>query len=166
MMWQPNHLSREQLTERRREGARLLRQGRLSQAEIARQLGASRMAVCKWAKQLKSAGLRGLAARPTPGRPPQLTLAQWRQVLRLLKRGARRAGFESERWTLPRIQRVVHQEFGVRYSQSYLSRRLRALGWSRQQPVARALERDDALVTAWLKRDWPRIKKKHDGVVL
>ncbi|HEU4647434.1 MAG TPA: helix-turn-helix domain-containing protein [Gemmatimonadales bacterium] len=38
-------------------------------------------------------------------------------------------------------------------------RRLLHRGWSPQRPVPRAKEREEALVEAWLRRDWPRIKK-------
>ncbi|WP_460494755.1 IS630 family transposase [Dactylosporangium cerinum] len=33
------------------------------------------------------------------------------------------------------------------------------LGWTRQRPARRAVERDDAAIEAWVKRDWPRIKR-------
>jgi transposase len=102
MAWLPN-LSKQQLEERRREAARLLRQGQLSQAEIAQELGVSRTAVCQWAKQLEQQGLRGLAARAVSGRPAQMSRADWRRLLTMLKRGAKRAGFPTERWTLIRI---------------------------------------------------------------
>lgn len=160
MTWLPK-LSREQLATRRREAARLLRQAQFSPAEIARELKVSRAAVSQWAKQLTRHGVRGLALHLSPGRTAQLSTAQWQQLLRLLKRGALRAGFETDRWTLARMQRVVKREFGVEHSQSWLQRRLHQLGWSPQQPIARALARDDELVAAWLAHDWPRIKKKH-----
>ena len=38
MEWKPTRLTREQMEERRLAAARLLRRGKLSQAEIARQL--------------------------------------------------------------------------------------------------------------------------------
>jgi putative transposase len=138
---------------------RLLRAGRLSQAAIARQFGVSRAAVTQWKHRLHDAGWRGLRRRRPAGRPSRLTPGQWRQLLRVLRRGARRAGFTTERWTLSRIARVVEREFGVSYHGASLGRALRARGWSPQVPIAQAKERDDALVEAWLKRDWPRIKK-------
>ena len=159
MRWLPR-LNRAQLTERRRECARLLRAGQLSQATIARQLGVSRAAVTVWKHTLAESGLRGLAARPVPGRPAQLSASDWQRLLRILKRGALRAGFETDRWTLLRIQSIGRREFDVCHSTVWLSRRLAQLGWSVQQPIARALEQDDELVAAWLQQDWPRIKKK------
>ncbi len=157
MTWAPQHLTREQMEERRLKGAQLLKAGKLSQAEIARQLGVSRTAVTRWAQQLAIG--QPLQRRIASGRPPKLTAAQQRTLKRLLKHGAGAAGFPSERWTLGRIQQVIEREFGVTYHAHSLSDVLAGLGWSLQQPLARAQERDEDLIQAWLAQDWPRIKK-------
>jgi transposase len=60
---------------------------------------------------------------------------------------------------LRRIARVIEQAFGVHYHVNSLHRLLDGLGWSLQQPLPRATERDEALIRAWLTKDWPRIKK-------
>lgn len=159
MAFQPTHLTREQMEERRREGARLLRQNKLSRAEIARHLGVSRSAVSQWARQLETGGLRALHRRTSSGRPAKLSLAQKQALVRLLKRGAVRAGFPTERWTLQQIQTLIAREFQVFYHVTYLSRLLKQLGWSPQVPLPRAKERDETLIRAWLRHDWPRIKK-------
>jgi transposase len=108
---------------------------------------------------MRSGGLRRLQRRKASGRPPRLTRQQRQSVVRILKRGALAAGFPTDRWTLARIQQGIEREFGVHYNLNYLSALLQNWGWSVQQPVARALERDDELVEAWLAHDWPRIKK-------
>jgi putative transposase len=159
MDWQPTRWTPAQLEERRLAAGRLLRAGRLTQAEIARRLGVSRAAVTRWKARLARRGVRGLRRRASPGRPSHLQPSQWAQVLRLLRRGAMAAGFDPERWTLPRIAVVVKRIFGVRYHPRSLGPALRGRGWSPQVPVAQARERDDALVGAWLERDWPRIKR-------
>lgn len=159
MPFQPTTLTRAQMEERRRLAADLLRKQRLSQAEIARQLGVSRMAVSQWAKQLQCGGLRQLRARRATGRPAKLSTDQRRDVLRLLKRGARAAGYPTERWTLQRIQALIAREFHVTYHPHYVSRLLKQWGWSPQVPLPRAQERDEAFIRAWLTQDWPRIKK-------
>ncbi len=161
-MWRPRKLTPEQLEERRLAAGRLLRAGHLSQAEIARRLDVSPAAVCQWAKRLRDfpKGLAGLRRHPKPGRPPRLTSTQWREVLKILTRGAKRCGFETERWTLPRIRAVIQRRFGVMYHVDYLSTRLRDLGWTAQVPAVWAAERDEELIRAWLDRDWPRIKKR------
>jgi transposase len=159
MDWQPARLTVEQREERRLAAARLLRAGRLPPAEIARRLGVSRTSVTRWKRSLLRGGVRALRHRPPPGRPCRLAPGQWQRLFRTLRRGALRAGFDTERWTLRRIGAVIAGEFGMHYHPRSLGRALRARGWSPQRPIARARERNDALVEAWLKRDWPRVKR-------
>ncbi len=159
MVWQPARLTRPQMEERRLAAGRLLRAGRWSQADIAREMGVSEATVTHWKQRLQRAGMRGLCRRPPPGRPSALSAAQWRQLLRLLGRGAVAAGYESERWTLRRIAALVERTIGVRYHFRSLGRALRSHGWSPQQPLPRARERDEALIEAWLRREWPGVKR-------
>ena len=159
MTWNPSILTREQIEERRLAGGRLLKAGRLSHAEIARQLGVSRMTVGDWAQRLKAGGLHQLRRHKASGRPPKLTHQEQRELKRHLKRGALAAGFPTDRWTLRRVRRLIRRVFGVTYHPNYLNRLLRRLGLSPQQPLPRAIERDDELIQAWLEHDWPRIKK-------
>jgi putative transposase len=160
MSWHPRQLTAAQREERRLAAGRLLRAGRYSQAEIARQFGVSRAAVSHWARRLRGGpGLASLRARPRSGRPPRLSLAQGRQVLARLAAGARAAGFDTERWTLRRIAVLLRREFGVRYHPHSLSALLRAWGWSPQRPATQARERDERAVTAWRQRLWPRLKR-------
>jgi transposase len=96
-----------------------------------------------------------LRRRPKTGRPSRLTAQQWQDLLDVLAEGASRSGFETERWTLPRVRAVIERRFGVTYHVDYLSARLRASGWSVQMPAVRARERDEELIRAWLDRAWP-----------
>ena len=159
MTWQPSNLTREQMEERRLEGGRLLKAGKLSQAEIARQLGVSRATVSDWAKTIKAHGIRGLRKRTAPGTSSKLTAKQKQKLKHMLDRGALAQGFPTDRWTLGRVQQLIQKEFKVTYHPNYLNRLLRKLGFSPQKPLPQAVEQDQALVQAWLQKDWPRIKK-------
>ncbi len=147
------------MEERRREGGRLLKAGTLSQAEIARRLGISRTTVSDWAQQVSAGGLRALRRRSSPGRPPRLTPAQKKRLGQILKQGAQAAGYPSERWTMGRVQQIIRREFDVVYHVHYMNRLLKRIDWSLQQPLPRAQEQDEELMRAWIKREWPRIKK-------
>jgi putative transposase len=122
-------------------------------------LGVSEAAVSQWKAKLEYQGMRGAKARRSSGRPAKMSLGQRKKVLRLLKRGAVAAGFESERWTQKRIQKLMQREIGVQYHPDYVGRLLKVWGWSVQKPQPLPRERDEALIIAWLKQDWPRIKK-------
>src|SRR3954453_14300688 len=96
-VWRPTHLTSEQMEERRLVAATLLREGQLSQADIARHVGVSRASVCRWAATLAQEGPRGLAARPNLGPPARLDEKAWARLGRLLDRGAVAAGFGTGR---------------------------------------------------------------------
>jgi putative transposase len=159
MTWQPEHLTRDQMAERRAEGGRLLQEGQLSQHAIALELGVSDAAVSQWKSRLANGGPAALAPRSASGRPARLTPAQQRKLVRLLQGGALAAGFPTARWTQARVRDVIVREFGVRYHPDYVGTLLHRLGWSVQKPEARAVEREEDLIRAWLTHDWPRIKK-------
>lgn len=161
MGWQPTTLTKQQMEARRLEGGRLLLSGAMSQADIARHLGVSPVAVAKWKQRIDASGgsLDALHATTARGLPAQLDDWQWIELKGLILKGAQAAGFPSERWTLPRIQQLVMQHYGVRYSTAWLSIRLRQHGLSVQHPTTVARAKDDALAEAWLRNDWETIKK-------
>ncbi len=159
MVWQPKHLTREQMAERRQEGGHLLQGGAMPQAQIARELGVSEAAVSQWKKKLDRGGPEALQPRQAGGRPAKLDEADKQTLVKKLEAGALEAGFPTEQWTQGRVKQVIEQEFGVRYHRKYISRLLRKMGWSVQRPDSRAMERDEELIQAWLSREWPRIKK-------
>ena len=159
MTWKPSNLSREQMEERRLEGGRLLKEDKLSQAEIARQLGVSRATVSDWAKIVKTKGIGGLRRRKAPGSESKLSKVQKEKLKRMLDRGALASGFPADRWTLERVRQLIRKEFKVSYHPNYLNRLLRSLGFSPQRPLPQAIEQERELVEAWLEQDWSRIKK-------
>jgi transposase len=160
MTWKPSYLTREQMEERRIEGGRLLRAGKMTKAEIARQLGVSRASVGAWAKAIEAGGIRRLRQRKSTGRKAKLTAEHKKRLKRLLDRGALAAGYPTDRWTLVRVCALIKKEFDISYHPNSLHRVLDKLGYSVQKPLPRAAEQDEKLVKAWLAKDWPRIKKE------
>lgn len=117
------------LEERRLKGARLLKRG-VTQAEVSRQLGVSRQAVSKWARQLSQDNGEVLKLKAKPlGRPYQLDEVQRKSLSRMIAKGAAAAGFPSDMWTLKRVQRLVKREFGVNYSLVGVWRIMRTIGY-------------------------------------
>jgi transposase len=150
--------SAAELEAKRRIAGRLLLEGK-SRGEVARLVDASWNSVNRWKKLVDRGGVDALAAKPHPGRPPRLTLAQCRRVQRILERGALKAGFENDLWTCPRVAAVIEQRFGVKYDDSHVWRLLTKWGWSCQKPQRQAREQDPAAVEHWIRSQWPRIKK-------
>jgi len=148
-------LDAEGLKTRRLEARRLLDEG-VAQAEVARRLKISRQSVSRWAR-LKP---RELAKVRRQGRKSEFDEAKRSKLRTVLLAGPRAAGFASELWTVPRVRRVILQRFGQRFSTVHVWRLLRQLQFSPQRPEGRARERDEAKITAWKTRGWPRLKKK------
>lgn len=148
------------LEERRRQAIEMVEREGLSQSEAARRLKVDGRTVRKWMAWHRGRGTRGVASRPTPGRPSRLGVRESKKLERILLDGARAAGFSTDLWTCPRVAQVIRREFGVRYHVDHIVRLLRKLGWSPQKPEARALERDEKKIRRWVRESWPRIKKK------
>jgi transposase len=149
----------EGMEERRRRAARMFARG-VTQADVARELAVSRQSASRWYADWRAGGTRALKAAGRAGRMPRLTKAQLRQIDRALRKGPRAHGFGTDLWTLDRVATVIEAETGVRYHAGHVWRLLRdTLGWTRQRPARRAVERDDAAIARWVAEDWPRIKR-------
>jgi len=147
------------MEERRQAGGRLLKVGKLSQAEIARQMGVSRATVSDWAKVVESQGIKGLKSKKARGVEAKLSRKQKQRLKKILDQGALKHGFSTDRWTLEHIRQVIQEKFKTSYHPKYLSRFLKQLGFSPQKPMPQAIEQEKELVQVWLEKDWLRIKK-------
>lgn len=130
----------------------------VSQAEVARRLGVTPAAVCKWN------GKRGKSAqawkRGRLGRPAKLTARHRQSLERILREGAQAHGFLTDLWTLPRIAAVLARQVGVQLHPGHLWRVLGVMGWSVQRPEKRAVQRDEQAIARWKRHTWPALKKK------
>ena len=131
----------------------------MEQIEITRHLGVTEVAVSKRIRLLAKGGPQALQPCKATGRSPKLDETAQQTLVKKLEGGAVAAGFPKEQWIQSRVKQVIERGCGVVYHQNYISRLLDDLGWSVQKPEARAMERDEELIRAWLSKDWPRIKK-------
>ena len=139
----------EGMEKRRRRAARMFERG-VSQAAVARELEVSRQSVSRWYADWRAGGSKALKAAGRAGRMPRLTGTQLRQVDRALRKGPRAHGFATDLWTLDRVAQVIETETGVHYHPGHVWKLLRdRLGWSRQRPARRAVERDDEAIANW-----------------
>lgn len=144
---------------RRVRAAQLLQQGK-KPAEVAALVGAPRQTVYRWLGVLQNEGIDALRDMSKGGRPAWLDGAQLAQLQVALLEGPTAHGFGTPLWTIKRVRVLIERKFGVRYSPTHVWRLLGQLGFSRQKPERRALERDEASIAQWKKATWPRLKKK------
>ena len=97
---------------------------------------------------------------PGLGGVPKLDAPQRAQLPALLARGPAAFGFAGEIWTRPRVAQVIEQEFGVSYHPTQAGRILKGCGWSWQQPVLRASQRDEGAIRNWRERRFAELKTR------
>jgi transposase len=143
---------------RRLQAWRLMQQG-WSQRQIAEALSASEGAVNQWIARRRKEGPEALRRRVRPGAPCRLTAGQWVRWPALLRPGAEAYGLRGQVWTCGRIAAVIRLEFGISYHPVHVGRRLKAIGWSPQQPARRARQRDEAAIARWRGDTWPALNR-------
>lgn len=146
------------MEQRRREGMRLLARG-VSQAEVARRCGVSRVSAWRWEQQRRRDGVGAWKRRPL-GRRPKLNSVHKQKLEKALLQGAQAHGFLNDLWTLPRVAELIHRQCGLRLHPGHVWRVLGQMGWSLQRPAGRATQRDEAAIARWKKHTWPALKKK------
>jgi transposase len=149
--------SPEELERRRRHAVDLLAKGE-SPSLIARILGVHETSVHRWRRL---AALRGLDARPNPGRTARLSDAQLLSLVPLLQQGAKAHGWPNELWTCSRVAALIERHLGVRYHRDHVRKILQQrLNWSHQKRETRAREQNDKEVERWKDDDFRRILRE------
>ena len=150
--------SQKQLEQRRRRALQLLKAGK-RMADVAASVKTSVVSVFRWWKSYQRSGLKGLRSLDVPGRPHKLSAFQKEQLLGHLIAGPLSLGYSTDLWTLSRVARLIHKNFGVKYHRCHVWKLLTSLGLSCQKPERRALQRNEEAIAKWKRKTWPRIKK-------
>ncbi|WP_446459228.1 IS630 family transposase [Streptomyces vinaceus] len=132
-----------------REQVRLAAAGRFAAGEktavIAKDLRVSVRSVERWRRAWREGGLEALRSAG-PASVPRISAAQFVVLAEELAKGPAAHGFEDQRWTLVRVQRVISRRLRMSLSVASVWRLLKRHGWSWQAPARRALERDEHAV--------------------
>jgi transposase len=146
--------------EGRRKRAWELKQQGWKQQDIAAALGVTKGAVSQWLRRAREGGLEALRRHPPPGPTPKLTAEQLAHLPDLLAPGAEAYGYRGQVWTTRRVAEVIWRTCGVSYHPGHVSRLLRSVRLSVQQPIERATQRDERAIAAWQSETWPALKKR------
>lgn len=126
---------------------------------LAKALGLARSTVFGWIARYREGGVKGLKARPVPGRPPRLTGAQLRRIHTLIVgNDPRQLSFAFALWTREMVRELIRRECNVPLSVVSVGRLLRKLGLSPQRPVWRAYQQNPEAVERWKREEYPAIR--------
>ena len=130
------------------------------QRDIAIALDVTEGAVSQWMSAARAGGAAALHSHMMHGRPSRLAPEQKRLIPDFLWHGAEAYGFRGEVWTCARLAKVLEWELGISYCNSQVWWLLKSIGWTRQVPITRAIQRDEQAIGMWRNQMWPALKQR------
>jgi transposase len=93
-----------------------------------------------------------------------LSAAQVQKIIAKLDEGPAAAGWdEDQRWALARVRTMIGRMFHVTVSIATVWETLRRVGYTPQQPISRAAERDEQAIEHFKRYQWPAVKGARAG---
>lgn len=138
---------------------------RIAQGErpsaVMQSLGLYRTSVYKWLRAYRKRGDAALASRKANGPTPKLTEKQRRKVREwIVGKDPRQWGFDFGLWTRKVVQTMIRERFEVSLTLPSVGRLLTQLDITPQKPLRRAYERDEAAVTEWKEKTYPKLRSR------
>jgi transposase len=127
--------------------------------DVAFAFGVDRTTVFRWKSRYLGQGEVGLQRKPGSGRPRKLEGLSERRLRAIVLSPASTYGFETDLWTVARLQAVLKKREKIVVSKDTIWRRLREAGLTYQKPIRVYREADEGTRNEWLKTVVPKIRK-------
>lgn len=136
----------------------------MSGAQVAAALEISTKSAYAWRRAWAAGGDQALASKGAPGPDPVLSERLVQKLIAVLGEGPAAAGWaEDQRWTLARVRTLIGRMFHITVSIATVSQILHRAGFTPQQPIQRAAERDEPAIEHWRRHQWPAVKGSRAG---
>jgi transposase len=136
--------------------------------EVADAYDIDRSTLFRWVTRHKHNGLNGLKRKTGSGRPRLLADLSETALLDIVLRPATTFGYETDLWTIGRLQQVVQEEYDTTISRDTIWRRVRDAGLTYQKPERQYFQIDEAAREEWMRTKAPIIRrtvKKFDALL-
>jgi transposase len=140
----------------------------LSVMEVAAAYQVDRTTLFRWHRRHIQEGDEGLLRRPGSGRPRKLNELDGHDWCRLVLKRPSDYGFETDLWTVRRLQSVIREVHRVKVSRNTVWRRLRDAGLTYQKPERAYYEIDEEARVKWARTEIPKIRRmvrKHRAIL-
>lgn len=132
----------------------------MTAVQVAAALEVSTKSAYAWRRAWAAGGEQALASKGTPGPQRRLSDTQVQRLTEALQAGPAAAGWvEDQRWTLARVCTMIGRMFHTTVAVSTAWQLLHRAGFTPQQPIARAAERDEQAIEHWKRYQWPAVKE-------
>lgn len=128
---------------------------------VAQAIGVNRTTIYDWLAKHRDGGLSALKERKAPGRIPKLDGKKIKWIFDVLtQKSPQQLKFEYALWTREMLQKIIKDKFKISLSLPSIGRLLAQLGFTCQKPLYKAIQKNESLVKEWLKKIFPRIKRR------
>jgi putative transposase len=132
--------------------------------QVAAALQVSTKSAYTWRRAWAAGGEQALGSKGPSGPQRVLSEAQVAKLVAKLQDGPAAAGWvEDQRWTLSRVRTLIGRMFHKTVALSTVWYVLRRAGFTPQQPITRAAERDEQAIEHWRRYQWPAVKGPRAG---
>lgn len=132
--------------------------------KIAAELEVSLKSAYAWRRAWKAGGEEALASKGPSGPDRVLSEELVAKLVVTLQEGPAAAGWDEDQvWTLARVRTLIGRMFHKTVGLTTVWEILHRAGFTPQQPIARAVQRDEDAITHWKRHQWPAAKGSRAG---
>jgi transposase len=131
----------------------------LAVGHVADAFNVDRTTLFRWVQRYHCNGEDGLERKPVSGRPRLLEELDEGVFRKIIMCPASEFGFETDLWTVGRLQAVLEELCEVTLSKNTVWRRLRDAGLTYQKPERQYFQVDEKARQKWLRTEVPKIRR-------
>jgi transposase len=131
----------------------------LAVGQVADAFNVDRTTLFRWVQRYDSNGEDGLRRKPVSGRPRLLEELDEDVFRKIIMCPASEFGYETDLWTVGRLQAVLAELCEVTLSKNTVWRRLRDAGLTYQKPERQYFQVEERARQKWLRTEVPKIRR-------
>jgi transposase len=130
----------------------------LAVGQVADTFNVDRTTLFRWLQKFHTNGQNGLQRQIGSGRPRLLEDLEEKDLRWIVMCPASDFGYETDLWTVGRLQQVIEEVLEVEVSKDTVWRRLRDAGLTYQKPERQYFQVDEKARQKWLRTEVPQIR--------